>query len=151
MDIKEKVVIFSHGGSFTDKNLLMDIPQPIITTSGQYKSGKIIDLTLVIDGIDKIPSIDLIFFPEEPTVTSSPGTKLILPFSQLKTCAGRIQVVSDDFANVGGCSIANLFNVNMTFLVKELYMIAVYQSSLPFCYNPNSISISIGYELGNCG
>ena len=95
--------------------------------------------------------MDLIFFPEEPKIPSKVGERLNLNFDQLKMCSGRIQVVSEDFANVGNCSIANLFNVNMTFLVKELYMITVYQDNNPFSYKPNTISLSIGYELGNCG
>jgi hypothetical protein len=151
MDIKEKVVTFTTGGSFSSSNRLMDVPQSIISTTGQYKSGKLIDITLVIDGNDKKPSLDLIFFPEEPMFKASVGSKLDLSFSQLKCCSGRIQILSDDFADVGGCSIANLFNLNMTFLVKEMYMIAVYQGDKLFNYTENSISLSIGYELGNCG
>jgi hypothetical protein len=121
------------------------------TVTGQYKSGKLIDITLVIEGKGKKPTLDLIFFPEEPKFNVVVSDKLDLSFSQLKSCSGRIQILSDDFADVGGCSIANLFNLNMTFLVKEMYMIAVYQGDIPFNYLENSISLSIGYELGNCG
>lgn len=152
MDIKEKIVTFSSSGTFSSKNVLIDIPQSIITTSGKYKSGKIIDITLIIDGNDKKPNLDLIFFSEEPKFNFNVGSSLELTFDQLKTCSGKIPIISDDFENVGLCSVANLFNLNMTFLVKELYMIAVYQGGdADFTYKKDYMSLNIGYELGNCG
>lgn len=151
MDIKEKLVTFSSGGIFTNKNCLMDVPQTIIATSGKYKSGKIIDITVVIEGVNKKPSMDLLFFPEDPKLEISVGSKLILPFTKLKNCSGRIQILSEDFSDVGGCAVASLFNLNMTFLIKELYMITVYQGDRPFEYTKDCISLNIGYELGNCG
>lgn len=143
MDIKEKVVTLSTGGKFSSRNTIMDIPQSIITTNGQYKSGKLIDITVVIDGTNLRPNFDLIFFPENPSTE--------LTFDQLKNCSGRISVISDDFVDIGKCSIANLFNINMTFLVKEMYMLPIYQCDKEFSYNKGGISISLGYELGNCG
>lgn len=143
MDIKEKVVTLSTEGTFSSRNTVVDVPQAIITTNGQYKSGKIIDITVVIDGINQKPNLDLIFFPDKPTTE--------LTFDQLKNCSGRVSIISEDFVDVGKCSIANLFNVNMTFMGKELYMITLYQGGNALICHKDSVSISLGYELGNCG
>lgn len=151
MDIKEKSVTFENGGTFTGKNQLFSNPMEVTSTIGQYKSGKIIDVTIIADGPRQFFDLDLLFFPNKPVLTMNPTGQFSMPFSEMKQCSGRIQVMSTDFGDIGGCSIANLFNLNMTFLSKELYMIAVYQGERTMTIHPNSVSLTIGYELGTCG
>jgi hypothetical protein len=150
MDIKETSVIFENGGTFCRKNQLFNNPVEIISTTGQYKSGKLIDVTIIAEGADKFFDLDLLFFPHKSVLTINPMEQFSMSFEKMKHCAGRIQVVSSDFSNVGGCSIANLFNVNMTFQFKELCMIAVYQGDTTIITKPNSVALTFGYELGSC-
>jgi hypothetical protein len=150
MDIKEKLVILSSSGEFIGKNILMDIPQSIITTNGKYKSGKVVDITVVVDGINKFPTFDLVFFSDSLNLTNKVGETPDLDFDKMKRCAGMVRILSEDFENVGKCSVANLFNLNMTFFGKELHMIPVYQNTIPFKYERETVCVNIGYELGNC-
>lgn len=150
MDIKEKSVVFESGGTFVGKNRLFDSPLEVISTTGQYKSGKIIDVTIIADGLNQFLDLDLLFFPEKDSLAVKPAEEFVMPFQKMKRCAGRIQVLSTDFSNIGGCSVANLFNVNMTFQFKELYMIAVYQGEKSITTKPGSVAITLGYELGVC-
>jgi hypothetical protein len=150
MDIKETSVIFDNGGTFSQKNQLFCNPVEIISTTGQYKSGKLIDVTVIAEGSDKFFDMDLLFFPDKSILNISPMEQFSMPFDKMKHCAGRIQLIESDFSNVGGCSIANLFNLNMTFQFKHLCMIAVYQGEKTITTKPNSIALTLGYELGSC-
>jgi hypothetical protein len=150
MDIKSISAFLDCGGEFDGTNRILNIPIGILSTNGDIASGKIIDITVVVDGNDKFFDMDLLFFPYNVTLESKPKDPFELSFDTMKDCNGRIQILSNDFSNIGKCSVANLFNLNMTFRFKELCLIAVYQSDKKTVINKNSIVINMGYELGSC-
>lgn len=138
------------GGEFNGTNRILNIPIGILSTGGDSASGKIIDITVVVDGNDKFFDMDLLFFPYNVTLESKPADPFELSFDTMKDCNGRIQILSNDFYNIGKCSVANLFNLNMTFRFKELCLIAVYQNDNKTVIDKNSVVINMGYELGSC-
>ena len=150
MDIKSMSVVLDCGGEFNGTNRILNIPREILSTNGEYTSGKIIDITIVIAGNNKFFDMDLLFFPSYMTVESKPTDPFELSFDTMKDCNGRIQILANDFSNIGKCSVANLFNLNMTFRFKELCLIAVYQNDKKTVINKNSVVINMGYELGSC-
>ena len=150
MDIKSMSVVLDCGGEFNGTNRMLNIPTVILSTSGDIASGKIIDVTVVVDGNNKFFDMDLLFFPYNVTIESKPTDRFELSFDDMKNCNGRIQILANDFSNIGKCSVANLFNLNMTFRFKELCLIAVYQSDKKTVINKNSVVINMGYELGSC-
>ena len=150
MDIKSMSAVLDCGGEFNGTNRILNIPIGILSTSGDIASGKIINITVVVDGNDKFFDMDLLFFPYNVTLESKPTDPFELSFDTMKDCNGRIQILSNDFYNIGKCSVANLFNLNMTFRFKELCLIAVYQGDKKTVLGKNSIIINMGYELGSC-
>jgi len=150
MDIKEKSLSEWSGGRFNKPNTLFNSPLEVLSTSGNFKSGKLIDITLITSDFKFRPQIDLLFFSEKIDSNMKVGDNLNLPYDILKRCTGKVTVLDSDYSTIGSCSVGNLFNVNMTFQYKELYVIVVYQSLTDIEMPKNSMNINIGYELGVC-
>jgi len=123
-------------------------PTCLLTTPIGYKCGKFTDVTLITDSYKNVFELDLLFFPKKITPDSKVGEKFNLDYNELKSCVGRMRIMEDDFTQIGDAAIANLFNVNMTFSFKDLYMILVYQSDKKLSFNKD-LSLNLGYELGD--
>lgn len=151
MDIKEKsVTVCSTDGEFSSPNTLLGIPQEIFSTSGNFKSGKIVDITVIGNGQNVKPKMDLLFFPDKITIEATVGSQVNIPYDILKSCAGRVSILPEDYSIISKCTVANLFNINMTFQYKIMYIVPVYQDTVKHQLHPNSLTINIGYELGVC-
>ena len=128
--IKELSINLGTSGSYSGVNKTFGTLQTIFNEpSMSYRSGKIVDLTVILSGSNSnnAMDVDLLFFPQSVTVASNQNATFSMSLSDLQSCSGRIRVSSADFSQIGGCSIANLYNVNMTFETNKLFVTSVYQ------------------------
>ena len=151
MDIKEKSINLCSGGTFNSPNTLFGKPQEIFSTTGHLRSGKLIDLTVISSGVNSKPKLDLLFFPDKIEIEEIVGSGLRIPYKSLQMCSGRVSILREDYSLVSECNIANLFNINLTFQYKSMYIVPVYQDTNPCSFTNDSVTLNIGYELGVCG
>lgn len=148
--IKEISLDLGTSGSYDGVNYTFGTLQTIFNEpSMSYKSGKVIDITVVVSGSGNAKAMDLLFFPKTVTVLSGQNDTFDMSLSDLQSCTGRVRVANSDFVQIGGSSIANLYNINMTFNSNKLYVIGVLQESgeinLPAS---GGTYLTLGYELG---
>ena len=148
--IKELSINLGTSGSYNGANKTLGTLQTIFNEpSMSYRSGKIVDLTVIVSGSNNAMDMDLLFFPQSVTVASNQNATFSMSLSDLQSCSGRIRVSANDFSQIGGCTIANLYNVNMTFETNKLFVTSVYQQSSGISLPATGgIYLNVGYELG---
>jgi len=147
--IKEISLDLGTSGSYDGVNRTFGTLQTIFNEpSMSYKSGKVIDITVVVSG-STARAMDLLFFPNTVTVLGNQNDSFDMSLSDLQSCTGRVRVANSDFVQIGGSSIANLYNINMTFNSNKLYVLGVLQEggeiNLPAT---GGVYLTLGYELG---
>jgi len=149
MDIREVSTVLTVPTEIDGENKLLCNPVVLVTTSGKFLSGKIVDLTIITDTIENSLEMDLLFFPEKINLDCKVGEDFTIPYKELLKCNGRVRVSEEDFSSISKYAIANLFNVNMTFQCKELHLIAIYQGKKKL-HLKDGVGVTVGYELGEC-
>lgn len=147
--IKEISINLGTSGSYSGANKTFGTLKTIFNEpSMSYRSGKVVDVTVIVSGSNNSMDLDLLFFPQSVTVASSQNATLSMSLSDLQSCTGRIRVDDTDFSQIGGSLIANLYNVNMTFNTNKLYVMGVCQSGSVSLPSDGGVYLNLGYELG---
>ena len=149
ISLKQVSVDLNASGSYNGSHKTFGTLQTVFNEpSMSYRSGKIVDITLIVSGSSNTMDLDLLFFPQSVTVQSDQNASLSMSFSDLKNCTGRIRVDDADFAQIGNSLMANLYNVNMTFKSNKLYVLGVIQAGNISLPSTDSVHLNLGCEFG---
>jgi len=120
-------------------------------SDGRTQSGLIHTLNVIYSGSSPfIGDVDFIFL-NGTVPTSSIGSPLT-PFTMSLAEAKNILFIANpeagNYSTIGDLTIASMRNLNIPFNCDSLYLASVYQDVSLSEFEPNSVWVSIGYELG---
>lgn len=140
-------------GSYEAANTTFGSLINFMPSDGRTQSGLINTLNVIYSGSSPfIGNVDFIFL-NGTVPTSSIGAPLT-PFTMSLAEAKNILFIASpssangNYSTIGDLTIASMRNLNIPFNCDSLYLASVYQDVSTSEFEPNSVWVSIGYELG---
>lgn len=142
-------------GSYNTPNTTFGTLINFMPSDGRVQSGRINTLNVIYSGSVFVGDIDFIFLNGTVPTSSigSPGTTFSISFDEAKNIISKVLVNATgsegpNHSTIGDFSISSVRNLNIPFNCDSLYLASVYQTDVTTEFQPNSVWVSIGYELG---
>ena len=142
-------------GSYEAVNTTFGSLINFMPSDGRTQSGLIHTLNVIYSGSAFVGDIDFIFL-NGTVPTSSIGatsTPFTMSFAETKNILSNVRLDASgsdgpNYSTIGNFSVASVRNLNIPFNCDSLYLASVYQTDGSIEFQPNSVWVSIGYELG---
>ncbi len=150
-------------GSYEAVNTTFGSLINFMPSDGLVQSGKIHTLNVIYSGstpasgaaVSFVGDIDFIFLNGTVPTSSigAPLTPFTMSFAETKNILSNVRLDASgsdgpNYSTIGTFSIASVRNLNIPFNCDSLYLASVYQTDTTTEFEPNSVWVSIGYELG---
>ena len=143
-------------GSYEAANTTFGSLINFMPSDGRTQSGLIHTLNVIYSGSAPFQGdIDFIFLNGTVSTSSigSPLTPFTMSFAETKNILSNVRLDASgsdgpNYSTIGTFSIASVRNLNIPFNCDSLYLASVYQTAGTTEFEPNSVWVSIGYELG---
>ena len=149
-------------GSYEAVNTTFGSLINFMPSDGRVQSGKIHTLNVIYSGSSVsgaaspfVGDIDFIFLNGTVPTSSigAPLTPFTMSFDETKNILSNVRLDASgsdgpNYSTIGTFSIASVRNLNIPFNCDSLYLASVYQTDAITEFEPNSVWVSIGYELG---
>ena len=146
-------------GSYEAVNTTFGSLINFMPSDGLVQSGKIHTLNVIYSGstvsgaaVSFVGDIDFIFLNGTVPTSSigAPLTPFTMSFAEAKNILfiAKPSLTNVNYSTIGDLSIASMRNLDIPFNCDSLYLASVYQKDVTTEFEPNSVWVSIGYELG---
>ncbi len=140
-------------GSYEAVNTTFGSLINFMPSDGRTQSGLIHTLNVIYSGSAPFQGdIDFIFLNGTVPTSSigAPLTPFTMSFAEAKNILfiAKPSLTNVNYSTIGDLSIASMRNLDIPFNCDSLYLASVYQTAGTTEFEPNSVWVSIGYELG---
>jgi len=140
-------------GSYEAVNTTFGSLINFMPSDGLVQSGLIHTLNVIYSGSAPFQGdIDFIFLNGTVPTSSigAPLTPFTMSFAEAKNILfiAKPSLTNVNYSTIGDLSIASMRNLDIPFNCDSLYLASVYQTAGTTEFEPNSVWVSIGYELG---
>ena len=140
-------------GSYEAVNTTFGSLINFMPSDGLVQSGLIHTLNVIYSGSAPFQGdIDFIFLNGTVPTSSigAPLTPFTMSFAEAKNILfiAKPSLTNVNYSTIGDLSIASMRNLDIPFNCDSLYLASVYQTDTTTEFEPNSVWVSIGYELG---
>ena len=140
-------------GSYEAANTTFGSLINFMPSDGRTQSGLIHTLNVIYSGSAPFQGdIDFIFLNGTVPTSSigAPLTPFTMSFAEAKNILfiAKPSLTNVNYSTIGDLSIASMRNLDIPFNCDSLYLASVYQTAGTTEFEPNSVWVSIGYELG---
>ena len=140
-------------GSYEAANTTFGSLINFMPSDGRTQSGLIHTLNVIYSGSAPFQGdIDFIFLNGTVPTSSigAPLTPFTMSFAEAKNILfiAKPSLTNVNYSTIGDLSIASMRNLDIPFNCDSLYLASVYQTARTTEFEPNSVWVSIGYELG---